>query len=184
MASRTPWDHYYRRVFADAVRCVEAAAAFDGVDAWADRGQRREPGRRAQFGRRGPRPGAIVATAPDVPFLCDIERAVGLVDTDPYAEVARYLAVHRDQVSTALATLRYVDVARLGRRATAPALFSVALMDDVCPPSTVFAAYHAYGGPAEIAEYVYNDHDGGGPDLRRAQAGLAGDAPPRVWKAG
>ena len=73
--------------------------------------------------------------APDVPFLCDIERAIGLVDTDPYAEVARYLAIHRDQVSTALcARSSYVDVARLGRRATAPALFSVGLMDDICPP--------------------------------------------------
>ena len=68
-----------------------------------------------------------------------------------------------------LATLRYIDVARLGRRASAPALFSVGLMDQTCPPSTVFAAYHAYGGPAEIAEYVYNDHEGGGPvhDVRK-----------------
>ena len=98
-----------------------------------------------------------------MPFLCDIERAIGLVDTDPYVEVARYLAIHRDQVSTALRTLQYVDAARLARRATAPALFSVAFMDDICPPSTVYAAFHAYGGPAEIAEYAYNDHDGGGP---------------------
>ena len=29
--------------------------------------------------------------------------------------------------------------------ADAPALFSVALRDAICPPSTVFAAYHHYG---------------------------------------
>jgi cephalosporin-C deacetylase len=36
------------------------------------------------------------------------------------------------------------------------------MMDTVCPPSTVFAAYNAYGGPKEMVEYAYNEHDGGG----------------------
>ena len=49
----------------------------------------------------------------------------------------------------------------LARRATAPALFSVALMDATCPPSTVFAAYNAWAGPKEIEVYEYNDHEGG-----------------------
>jgi cephalosporin-C deacetylase len=38
-------------------------------------------------------------------------------------------------------------------------------MDLTCPPSTVFAAYHAWGGPAfedkRIEVYEYNDHEGG-----------------------
>jgi cephalosporin-C deacetylase len=34
-------------------------------------------------------------------------------------------------------------------------------MDAICPPSTVYAAYNAYGGPKEIREYPYNDHEGG-----------------------
>jgi len=38
----------------------------------------------------------------------------------------------------------------------------VALMDQICPPSTVFAAYNRYGGPKEIVEYAFNDHEGGG----------------------
>jgi cephalosporin-C deacetylase len=103
----------------------------------------------------------LAGVAPDVPFLCDIERAIGLADSDPYAEVVRYLAAHRDHVEPALRTLAYIDAARLGRRATAPALFSVALMDAICPPSTVYAAFNAYGGPKEIVEYAYNDHEGG-----------------------
>jgi cephalosporin-C deacetylase len=36
------------------------------------------------------------------------------------------------------------------------------MMDTICPPSTVFAAYNAYGGSKEIVEYAYNEHDGGG----------------------
>jgi cephalosporin-C deacetylase len=44
-------------------------------------------------------------------------------------------------------------------------LFSVALMDAICPPSTVFTAFHAYGGGAgvakEIEDYTNNSHEGG-----------------------
>ena len=58
-------------------------------------------------------------------------------------------------------TLAYFDGAVLARRATAPALFSVALMDQICPPSTVYAAYNAWAGPRSIVEYPYNDHEGG-----------------------
>jgi len=49
----------------------------------------------------------------------------------------------------------------LARRASAPALFSVGLRDQVCPPSTVYAAYNLYGGDKEIVEYRFNDHEGG-----------------------
>ena len=73
----------------------------------------------------------------------------------------RYLKAHRDHVDRALETLSYFDVANLGRLAIAPALFSVGLMDDICPPSTVYAAFNAYGGPKEIREYPFNDHEGG-----------------------
>ncbi len=89
---------------------------------------------------------AVRAAMPDVPFLCDFRRAVGLAARDPYGEISRYLSVHRDRVDSAFATLGYFDGVNFAARAKAPALFSVALMDDICPPSTVYAAYNAYGG--------------------------------------
>ena len=49
-------------------------------------------------------------------------------------------------------------------RGTAPALFSTALEDEICPPSTVFAAFNAY--PVEDRQmevYDFNGHEGGGP---------------------
>jgi cephalosporin-C deacetylase len=79
----------------------------------------------------------------------------------PYGEIPRYLKAHRDHVERVFRTLSYFDVAVIGRRAKAPALFSVGLMDETCPPSTVYAAYNHYGGPKEIREYPFNDHEGG-----------------------
>lgn len=42
-----------------------------------------------------------------------------------------------------------------------PALFSAALMDTLCPASTVYGAYHHYTGPKRIEVYPYNGHEGG-----------------------
>ena len=45
-----------------------------------------------------------------------------------------------------------------------PVRFSAALMDDIVPPSTVFAAYNAYAGPKEVQVWPYNGHEAGGAD--------------------
>jgi cephalosporin-C deacetylase len=155
-----PYDYYYRRVYTDAVLAVDMVRDHPMA----------RPERIAVTG--GSQGGGITlavaslagelwAVMPDVPFLCDFPRATEIVERDPYAEIVRYLSIHRDHVARAFATLAYFDGAVLARRATAPALFSVALMDHVCPPSTVYAAYNSYGGPKEIVEYPFNDHEGG-----------------------
>jgi len=36
------------------------------------------------------------------------------------------------------------------------------LMDEICPPSTVFAAYNHVPGEKDIRIYPYNHHEGGG----------------------
>ncbi|MEV0788635.1 acetylxylan esterase [Kribbella sp. NPDC050459] len=100
-----PETYYYRRVYVDAVRALEAARTSPLVD----------PDRIVVTG--GSQGGGIAIAAAGV---------------------------------------------NLGRLATTPALFSVALMDQVCPPSTVFAAYNHYGGgQKDIEVYQYNDHEGG-----------------------
>ena len=97
----------------------------------------------------------------DVPFLCDLPRAAAVAQAEPYLELVRYLAAHRDRVAATFATLAYFDGAVLAPLAHAPALFSVAMMDVVCPPTTVFAAFNAYSGPKDIEVYPFNDHEGG-----------------------
>ena len=164
-----PQEYYYRRVYADAVRAVEFVRTLDEVD-----GARVAVTGASQGGGLSLAAAALAddvrAVMPDVPFLCDFRRSSQVALTDPYLEIVRYLTAHRDHEETAFATLVYFDGAVLARRATAPALFSVALMDETCPPSTVYAAYNAYGGPKEIVTYPYNDHEGGEAFHRSRQA--------------
>jgi len=160
-----PQTYYYRRVYTDAVRAVDVVRAHPEVDGGRVAVTGTSQGGGITLAAAG-LAADLVAVAPDVPFLCDFPRATTLIDTDPYGEVARYLKVHRDRVERVYETLSYFDGAVLARRAAAPALFSVGLMDRICPPSTVYAAYNAYGtdggDPAkEITVYPFNDHEGG-----------------------
>jgi cephalosporin-C deacetylase len=163
-----PAQYYYRRVYGDAVRAVEAARTHPAVDSAriAVAGVSQGGGISLAAAALSPH---VAAVMPDVPFLCDIKRGCETTDERPYRELADYLSVHRDHIETALRTVSYVDAAVLGVRATAPALFSVGLMDAICPPATVYAAYNAYAGPKVMAEYRYNDHEGGGPFHQQRQ---------------
>ena len=105
--------------------------------------------------------GDLSAALVDVPFLCHFRRATTITDTDPYGEIARFCKTHRDKVDQVFNTLDYFDGVNFAARAQAPALFSVGLMDDVCPPSTVFAAYNHYAGPKGMRVWPFNRHEGG-----------------------
>ena len=156
-----PHTYYFRRLLTDAVRSVDAARTLAGVDA------------SQVFVAGGSQGGAMVLAVagladdlagvmPDVPFLCHVERAVYITDADPFGEIRRYLSIHRDVTEQTFRTLSYFDGANFAKRASAPALFSVGLFDEICPPSTVFAAYNLYAGEAkDIAVYDFNGHEGG-----------------------
>ena len=156
-----PADYYYRRVFTDAVRAVDAVRTLPEVDADRVAVAGASQGGGIALAAAGLCDG-LVAVLPDVPFLCHFSRAVGLTDTDPYQEVVRYLAVHRGADEHVHRTLSYFDGANFAKRATAPALFSAALMDTICPPSTVFAAFNRYAAADKRIEvYTHNGHEGG-----------------------
>ena len=155
-----PATYYYRRLMTDAVRAIEAARTHPLVDA-------------ARVAVNGGSQGGGLALAAaalvpdlmliltDVPFMCHWRRAVDITDGDPYNEIVRYCRVHRDVAERAFTTLTYFDCVNFAVRAKMPALFSVGLMDQVTPPSTVFAAYNHYAGPKDIVVYPFNGHENG-----------------------
>lgn len=155
-----PERYFYRRVFTDAAMAVSAVRAHPAID----------PDRVVVAGgsqgggialAAAALDGSVAAACIDVPFLCHFRRAATLLDETPYSEIRAYLAVHRDRIDDVFRTLSYMDGMNFASRATAPALFSVGLMDTVCPPSTVFAAYNHYAGPKEIRVWPFNGHEAG-----------------------
>jgi cephalosporin-C deacetylase len=155
-----PKHYYYRRVFTDAVRAIEAARSHEAVDASQIAVTGGSQGGGITIAAAGLVPD-VVAAMPDVPFLCHYRRATELVDAYPYKEIAEYCHVHRDKVGTVFNTLSYFDGVNFSVRAKAKTLFSTGLMDQVCPPSTVFAAYNHWAGEKDIKVYPYNGHEGG-----------------------
>jgi cephalosporin-C deacetylase len=154
-----PQTYYYRRVFADAVRAVETARAHPAVNGMRIAASGGSQGGGITLAVSGL--ADVEAIMPDVPFLCHYRRATEITDEHPYQEITRYLMIHRDKEATVFATLAYFDGLNFAARASASALFSVALMDEICPPSTVFAAYNHYAGTKDIMIWRYNQHEGG-----------------------
>lgn len=163
-----PRDYYYRRLITDAVRAIEAVRELPGVDPARVVAAGNSQGGGIALAVAGlvPDLAALVTTAP---FLCHIQRAIDMTDAPPYGEIVNFLAVHREVEEAARHTLSYVDGVTFARRAIAPAHFGVGLRDNVCPPSTAFAAYNQYGagnGRAEQPDrtmhvYPFNGHEGG-----------------------
>ena len=119
-----PETYYYRRLFTDAVRAVEAARSHPAVDA-----ARIAVNGGSQGGGMSLAVAGLVhdlsAVMADVPFLCHYRRATELVDTDPYHEIVRFCKCHRDKADTVFETLSYFDGLNFAARAHSPALFSV-----------------------------------------------------------
>ncbi|GAA5205522.1 acetylxylan esterase [Microbacterium kyungheense] len=156
-----PADYYYRRVFTDAVRAIDAVRTLRQVDANRVAVCGASQGGGIAIAAAGLSDG-LVAVMPDVPFLCHFERAVGLTGDDPYQEVVRYLSVHRGLDDRVFETLSYFDGVNMAKRADAAALYSVALMDTICPPSTVYAAFNRQpSSNKHIEVYTHNGHEGG-----------------------
>lgn len=156
-----PATYYYRRLYTDAVRAVDAIATHRAVDPTRILAAGGSQGGGTALAVAGLTP-ALAGVLADVPFLQHIRRATEITDAYPYKEIANFCAAHRDKIDTVFATLSYFDGLNFAARATVPALYSVALMDDTCPPDTVYASYNHYLGPKQISVYPYNGHEGGG----------------------
>jgi cephalosporin-C deacetylase len=159
----SPDDYYYRRLVTDCVRAVDAVGELPGVDPERVIITGGSQGGGLTIAVAGLARDRVVAALPDVPFLCHFRRAVEISGEGPYVEIAKYLRLHSPhRVSDTFTTLSYFDGVHFAQRATAPTLFSVGMMDPICPPSTVYAAFNHYAAnDRTITVWPFADHGGG-----------------------
>lgn len=159
----SPENYYYRRLITDCVRAVDAVAELPGLDPERVIVAGGSQGGGLTIAVAGLARDRVAAALPDVPFLCHFRRAAEMCGEGPYKELAEYLRWHsRHRVEPTFATLAHFDGVHFSQRATAPALFSVGLMDPICPPSTVYAAFNHYAGEDRtMSVWPFADHGGG-----------------------
>ncbi len=165
-----PRRQYYTRLFIDAVRAVEAARAHPVASGLpiVTTGISQGGGLALAVTHLAD---GVAATMPDVPFLSNFERAVHTTPAAPYKEIIEFCAVYPQHVPQVFESLSYLDIVNHVRYIDRPALFSVGLIDEVTPASTVYAAFNHYAGPKTIEVYPFNGHEGGGS--RHLQTKLA-----------
>jgi cephalosporin-C deacetylase len=156
---RDPATHYYRFVFADTVRAIDALAGLAEVDE-----SRLATTGASQGGALSLAAAALSGRAKfvwsDIPFLCDFPRSVAITPAAPYTEIATYLRRHPALYETAFKSLAYFDIANHARRVSCPAKVTVGLWDDVCPPSGIFGMFARL--PSEDTELIvmpYHGHE-------------------------
>ncbi len=153
-------EYYYRAVYMDCVRALEVLADMDCVDA----------GRIGVTG--GSQGGALTlvsAALSDIPaaavamypYLSNFDRAIDIAPSSPYGELNEFFRRYSDPSieEQARKTLTYFDVMNLVPYIKCPVLVASGLVDEVTPPSTVFAAYNHMTCPKEIAVYRYFGHE-------------------------
>lgn len=101
--------------------------------------------------------------APMYPFLCDYKRVLELnLPSMAYMELKEYLRMFDPtyaHIDETLNTLGYIDIVNLAGRIKGETLLAVTLDDDVCPPSTVFAAYNNISAKKDIRIYPHHGHE-------------------------
>ncbi len=155
---RNPNQYYFRYVYADAIRALEVLARRDEVDA----------NRIAVSG--GSQGGALSLAAsalserpilclPDVPFLCDFRRAINITPNGPYPEIPNFLRQFPELHETVIRTLSYCDNLNLAPRIKCRTVIANSLCDDICPPSTIYAAYNHMTCVKHMEVYPFHKHE-------------------------
>ena len=152
----------FRDIFLDTVRLARIIMALPNIDA--DRvgvmGGSQGGGLALACAALEPR---IARVAPAYPFLCDYKRVWEMdLAKEAYEDVRTYfrnfdpLHEHEEQI---FHSLGYIDVAQLTSRIHGEVLMATGLMDNICPPSTQFAAYNKINSTKHMLIYPDFGHE-------------------------
>ena len=157
-----PEDYYYRRLFVDAVRLIDAVGELGWFSTEKYHLHGRSQGAATAIAASALRPGAVSSASYLVPFFCDVPRAIVLATDWPYLEIVNYFRVHYEVAEAALRTLAYFDGVNFAERVISPAMYSIASRDEVAPAACALSAYERHAGPKKLVRWPYSAHEGGG----------------------
>lgn len=153
---------YYRNMYLDIPQLVRVLSDFDEIDA-------------TRMGSMGGSQGgalALVCAAlapvkkcfPWHPFLCDFKRVYEMdLAKGAYAEIRNYIRMfdpRHERIEEMWTRLGYIDVQHLADRITGEVKMVTGLSDDICPPSTQFAAFNKIRSEKSVVIYPDFAHEG------------------------
>lgn len=155
-----PKEYYYRAIYMDAVRALEVLASIDNVNAKKIGVHGGSQGGGLSLSSAALSDIPVVAVA-DYPFLSNFERAIDLALCNPYNELNEFFRRNTapEIEIQAKKTLSYFDIMNLAPKIKCHTWVSAGLVDDIVPPSTVFAAYNHMTCSKEISVHRYFGHE-------------------------
>ena len=153
---------FYRGVFLDTVQLARVVMALPEVDARRVGAMGMSQGGALTLACAALEP-RIRRLAPMCPFLCDYRRVWEMdLAKDAYEELRNWFRrfdprhTREEEIFTRLG---YVDCQHLAPRIRGEVLMAVGLMDEICPPSSQFAAYNKITAPREMALFPDFAHE-------------------------
>lgn len=153
----------FRQIFLDTAQLAKIVASFDEVDANRVGATGGSQGGALTLACAALAPHLIRRAAPMFPFLCDYQRVWEMdLAKHAYEDVTVFLRdfdPRHEKKAELFTKLGYIDCQHLAPRITAEVLWGCGLMDDICPPSSQFAAYNKITSPKEILIYPDFRHE-------------------------
>lgn len=164
----SPETYIFRDIVAHCLRALDILAALDGVD-----GERVTVGGMSQGGGLALMCAALSAVPKlcfaDMPWLCDLDRALSLIDPDRYKEgmaapdgrayIRTYAEAHPESADQIYETYRYFDPLSHAGDITIPVQVSAGGRDPSCRPPTIFSVYNAIRSEKEMLYLPTTGHE-------------------------
>ena len=153
-------EYYYRAVYMDAVRALEVLVDLEEVDATRVGVHGGSQGGALTLAAAALSNIPIVAVS-DFPYLSNFNRAIDVAMSPPYTELNEFFKRNTNPAIEIKAkeTLSYFDIMNLADRIRCFTWVSIGLVDDITPPSTVFAMYNHLLCSKEISVNRYFGHE-------------------------